>query len=248
MRVALISDIHGNLVGLEAALADLEARSADRIVCLGDVAALGPQPVEIVRRLRDLGCPVVMGNADAFQLSPERDPAAQGVSRMIEDIDIWGAGRMEPDDLAHMRSFQPTVEVEAEGRRLLCFHGTPASYDDVIQSWSAPEDFEAAIGDRTHDLFAGGHTHLQFVKRHGDATWINPGSVGLAYAPAWPLEQAQNAAFAEYAIVDLRTDGSSIELHRVPYDVDELIAVILGSDMPHAQEWAGEWRTGAARN
>jgi len=62
MRIAIIADIHGNLTALEAVLADLEDTGADRVVCLGDVAATGPQPHETVARLRALGCPVVMGN------------------------------------------------------------------------------------------------------------------------------------------------------------------------------------------
>jgi putative phosphoesterase len=69
VRVALIADIHGNLVALDAVLADLAGESIDRLVCLGDVAATGPQPREVVARLRGLGCPVVMGNADAFLAS-----------------------------------------------------------------------------------------------------------------------------------------------------------------------------------
>jgi predicted phosphodiesterase len=65
-RVALISDIHGNAVALEAVLADIARRRVDEIVCLGDVAAGGPQPREALERLRTLGCAVVRGNADEW--------------------------------------------------------------------------------------------------------------------------------------------------------------------------------------
>jgi predicted phosphodiesterase len=61
MRVALISDIHGNLVSLEAVLADIDREGVDQIVCLGDVAGLGPQPREILARLQALGCICIMG-------------------------------------------------------------------------------------------------------------------------------------------------------------------------------------------
>ena len=226
----------------------LEHREVDQVVCLGDVTALGPQPVEVIARLRDLACPVVMGNADAFQLDPVLDPELEGFNAKVQDIDVWGAGLLGPEDLDFMRTFQPTVEVEAEGKGLLCFHGTPASYDEVIQSWSSPDEFDGAMGARTADLFAGGHTHFQFIRRHRSATWLNPGSVGLAYSPAWPLEEAMNASFAEYAVVDMRADGLSIDTHRVPYDVEPVIAAILDSGMPHAEEWASEWRAGAGRN
>jgi predicted phosphodiesterase len=65
MTIALIADIHGNLTALEAVLDALRVEPTGEIVCLGDVAATGSQPREVVRRLRDLGCPMVMSNADA---------------------------------------------------------------------------------------------------------------------------------------------------------------------------------------
>ena len=247
MRVALISDLHGNLVALEAVVADLVLKGPDQVVCLGDVAALGPQPVETLRRVQGLGCPVVMGNADAFQLDPQRDPGAEGFWAKIEDIDMWGAAELGPDDRAFMETFEPTVRVEGDGMSLLCFHGTPDSYDDKLFSWSSPEEFEAALGSRSEDVFAGGHVHFQYVRRHGAATMVNPGSVGLAYQPAWPLEEARNAAFAEYAIVTLSHAAPAIETYRIPYPVDDVVDAILSSGMPHAEEWAGEWRAGAGR-
>jgi predicted phosphodiesterase len=69
MRTALVSDIHGNTVALDAALADLKAHPVDQVVCLGDAIQGGPQPAGVVARLRELGWPVIMGNADAWLLS-----------------------------------------------------------------------------------------------------------------------------------------------------------------------------------
>ena len=68
-KIAIISDIHGNLPALEAALAEIAAEGIERIICLGDVATLGPQPRAVIARLRALGCPVVMGNTDAILLA-----------------------------------------------------------------------------------------------------------------------------------------------------------------------------------
>ena len=68
MRVALISDIHGNSVSLEAVLADIERENVDQIICLGDISTLGPKPVEVMDRIRDLGCECILGNHDFFLL------------------------------------------------------------------------------------------------------------------------------------------------------------------------------------
>ncbi|HEX5442031.1 MAG TPA: metallophosphoesterase family protein, partial [Ktedonobacterales bacterium] len=79
-KIAIIADIHGNLPALEAVLAAVAAEGVERIVCLGDVATLGPQPREVIARLRTLGCPVVMGNTDAILLAPQPDEWAAGAA------------------------------------------------------------------------------------------------------------------------------------------------------------------------
>src|SRR6476469_2339129 len=127
MRIAIISDVHGNCVGLDAALADLQQQPADEIVCLGDMIQGGPQPAEVVARLRVLDCPVVMGNADAWLLTGQGTDAEQTSAEQLA-VGEWQLTRLVPDDRAYIERFQPTVELELGGGRiLLCFHGTPRS-------------------------------------------------------------------------------------------------------------------------
>ena len=71
MRIAFISDIHGNLTALQAVLADIQERSVDQIVCLGDTITMGPQPAEVLKLLRELKCVCVKGNHEAATLDPE---------------------------------------------------------------------------------------------------------------------------------------------------------------------------------
>ena len=84
MRIAIIADIHGNALALDAALADIERGGYDHLVCLGDVIQGGPQPEQVVARLRSLGCPTVLGNADAYLLTgaeTEAEPLADARRR-----------------------------------------------------------------------------------------------------------------------------------------------------------------------
>lgn len=110
MRIAIISDIHGNAVALDTVLAELESEQPDRIICLGDVAATGPQPREAVERLRELGCPTVMGNADASLLDPQVGGSADPDTQKIEEIDLWCAKQLSATDLDYLRGLRPTVE------------------------------------------------------------------------------------------------------------------------------------------
>ena len=230
MIVALISDIHGNLVALEAVLADLERDGPDRIVCLGDVAATGPQPRATVERLRSLGCPVVMGNADAELLGPIPQTERDGDVRRIEEIDRWCAGRLSPADLDYLRGFPLTLEVSlGDGHALLCFHGSPRSFDDVIEATTPESELQHLISGHSADVMAGGHTHAQLLRRHAETTVLNPGSVGL------------NPPWVEYALVSYEDGSLRVEMRRLPLPGEAVVRAAAGSGMPHAEWWAGFW-------
>lgn len=239
MRIALISDIHGNDVALKTVLADLQAQAVDQIVCLGDVAATGPQPHATVERLRALGCPVVMGNTDEWLLDP---PHASGDADMIETIDHWCAAQVTADDRAFLRSFQPAIEMPlGTNTTLLCVHGSPRSNIERIESTTTDEQMGAILAEETALVIASGHTHMQMLRRYHDRLLINPGSVGL------PIErtasgEVRNPPWAEYGLLSGHDDRLSIELRRVPLDLQAVIQSVLDSNMPHVQEWIAGWR------
>jgi len=242
MRIAIISDIHGNAVALDAVLSELNRVHVDRIVCLGDVAATGPQPHEAVERLKVLNGPVVMGNADAWLLNPMLGAATDDITRRIEEIDLWCAGQLSAADLDYLRTFRPTVEMPLDsGATLLCFHGSPQSNTHVIVSTTPEDDLERMLSGFSASVMAGGHTHTPMLRRYQDVTVINPGSVGLAFERARHTDQERNPPWAEYALVNWENGYLSIELRRVPLDVAAVIRAALDSGMPHAEWWGGDW-------
>ena len=132
MRIAIISDIHGNLVALESVLSDLKTEHIDHIVCLGDIATDGPQPREVIAQLKNLNLSVVMGNMDAWILNP---PPRNEKIRRIKEIQYWGVSQLSPDDLDYLRTFQATVEMPLDVTTgLLCYHGSPQSNVEGISS------------------------------------------------------------------------------------------------------------------
>ena len=229
MRVALISDIHGNLVALETVLAEIERDEPDHIVCLGDVAATGPRPHETVERLRALECSVVMGNADAAMLGPMPEVGADGKARYTDELDRWCAEQLSPADLEYIGGFQPTLEISLSGHTLLCFHGSPRSYDDRISATTPEDELGCLISGRDATVMAGGHTHAQLLREHGETTILNPGSVGL------------NPPGAEYALVSSGDGGLRIEMRRLPLPVGEVVRTARESGMPHAEWWSSFW-------
>lgn len=242
MRIGLIADIHGNLMALETVLAELALESLDQIVCLGDVAALGPQPGEVVARLRALGCPVVMGNTDAWLLAP---PSAMDGDHFDRAITQWTIAQLTDDDRAYIASFPPTIELAlGDGRTLVCFHGSPRSYDDVIVPTTPDGELREMLGDTRAAILAGGHTHLQMLRRYGDTHLINVGSVGLAGVGA-AAQKNRHVRWAEYAVVDVDGDRLNIMLRRTPLDVEQMVAVARASGMPECEWWAGLWERGS---
>ena len=247
MQIAIISDMHGNCMALDAALADLRRQAIDQVVCLGDAVQGGPQPAQVVARLRELGCPVVMGNADAWLLTgQETDGESSSPERraMLDAVREWSLSQLSLADRAFIAAFQPTVSVEAAaGQRLLCFHGSPASFDDVILPSTPEAEFQRLLGGQAASIFTGGHTHLQWRRRLGDGFYFNPGSIGLAYNHEQDDSGFRAAAWAEYAVLTVEAGRLGLEFRQVPFDAGALIQIYRSSGRPYAHDAVTQYRT-----
>jgi len=208
MRVAVVSDVHGNLPALEAVLAEIAAADVERIVCCGDTVA-GPFPRECLERLRSLDPVWVRGNGDAE--SP----------RAPEGTWDWIVASLAAEDVAFLLDL-PITTVHAGVR--YC-HGSPRDVDEILTKVSPDERFLAALEGVAEPLVLGGHTHVQFERRLGELRFVNPGSVGMPY-------EGRPGAF--WAIVD----GADVELRRTPYAVDAAAAAIRATAYPGADEFA----------
>jgi predicted phosphodiesterase len=240
MRIALISDIHGNLFALDAVLRELEREQFDHLICLGDVAD-GPQPCEALERVRALGCPVIMGNWDAAFLRGMPDPTDE-VSQKLADIGAFWADKLAPGHRAFVETFVPTLELPLDdGGQAVFFHGSPRSYDDWIFGGTPDPEVDAMLAGHEGSLMVGGHTHLQLVRRLESGMFVNPGSVGLPFQHWWP-NTVVIAPWAEYGLLEIAEDGRlRVDLRRTTYDVEALLALSRESGMPHAEWWAGTW-------
>ena len=249
MRIAIISDIHGNAVALEAVLNDLKTESIDHIVCLGDTVSDGPQPCEVIAQLKSLNGPVVMGNMDAWCLDPIPGTGKSKNARRGNEVRFWDVRKLSSDDLDSMRTFQATVEIPLDATtNLLCYHGSPRSNEDAIASHTPDEEMERMLSGCRAMVLAGGHTHTQMVRYYGDSTIVNPGSVG-APVPAGdrirrvlrgPLRNSHDREYppwAEYGVVAWKNKSLRIELRRVLIDIDLLVRKAHESGMPHADWW-----------
>jgi predicted phosphodiesterase len=241
MKLAILSDVHGNCLALDTVLADLRCEGISQLVCLGDMIQSGPQPAETVARLRALACPVVMGNSDAWLLSGVETDAEQITEERRQKLNVvreWSLAQLSEADKAFIAAFQPTIEISlGQGRNLLCFHGSPTSFDQFLLPSTPEDEFQEMLKPYADNILSGGHMHLQFTRRLRDSQnfFFNPGSVGVAYNH----EQSGAGLFdpwAEYAILNVEGMQVSLEFRRVPLDLDDMAEVYRRSSKPFAGE------------
>jgi putative phosphoesterase len=248
-RIGLISDLHGNLVAFQVAKAALSMLGVDQILCLGDVATSGPNPSATVAALRDLHCPVVMGNTDAWSLDPHPFAYRNEETPIVNDIELWGAQQLNADDHAFLRSFEPTIRLELGATQILCYHGSPRSNLEDIRATTPDAELDAIFADHIATVAIGGHTHTQMVRRYREMLIVNPGSVGAAVAYHRGASQAHYSPWAEFGLLEVAETPQGptlyIQLHRTPIDVDAVIASVKASSMPHGEWYITRWQRGS---
>ncbi|HEY8736028.1 MAG TPA: metallophosphoesterase family protein [Candidatus Dormibacteraeota bacterium] len=225
MRIAIVSDIHGNLPALEAVLADLEQVRPDLVLHGGDLALGGPHPAEVVDRVRELGWASVLGNTDeAIAEEPavlEKRSAfvAQAAARTREVLGAeriaWLAGR--------------PLEQRAEGIALV--HAVPGDCWAIVAHDASDDELRKAYGRLGVPIAVYGHLHHPYVRRLDGLTVVNSGSVSLSL---------DGDVRATYLVID---DGR-VEHRRLAYDVERVATDMLAMGYPNAAKYSNWLRTG----
>lgn len=239
MRVAVLSDIHGNLTAFEAVLAELQRLAPDVVLHGGDLADTGSSPVEVVDRIRELGWQGVMGNTDQMLVDPEsletfasQSAAPAALWNTVREIAQETRSRLGEQRLAWLRTL-PLIQYSAGIIALV--HASPQSY------WRAPPEdaseamLEEVYGVLDQPVVAFGHTHRPFVRGIGQRRLANSGSVGL------PYDGDPRASFL------LFEDGVP-SIRRVAYDMERELRALAASGMPGAAWTARMLRTAAPQS
>ncbi len=243
MRIAIIADIHGNLVAFDAVLADIKKRRVDQIICLGDVTTMGPQPKEVIARLRDISCRCLMGNHESWMLDLSLLDRLKGAPDWFVGSIRWCAEQLAEDELEYLGSFQPTLEIPIDAaNRIFCFHGSPQSNMDSIYPTTPPEELNKMFAGNNALIMAGAHTHAQMLRQYEGKLIINPGSVGVPFEQRPPKTSLRFLPWAEYAIVN-STDGNvNVELRRVAFDLDQVRKAPMDPNHPVREIWLTNWK------
>jgi putative phosphoesterase len=244
MRLAAISDVHGNLDALEAVLEDIARRGVEQIVNLGDLLSGPLYPVETADRLQALGLPTIQGNHERQVLTFER--------AQLNASDLHAASTLRADQLAWLAGLPASLQLL--GEELLLVHGTLQSdlthfletiTEEGLRSASEAE-LVARAGPAQSAVILCGHSHLSGVRRLADGRLVvNPGSVGLqAYEAEHPFPHRvqTGSPHARYACLEKREGRWTAELVAVAYDWEHAAGRAERNGRP---EWARALRTGS---
>ena len=237
MRIALLSDIHGNLVALNAVLDDLRQQGAiDQIIVAGDLAWSGPWPAQVVDRVREVATAVVQGNTDAFfRHRSGETPSGKDDDRFASHL-AWMIERLGPERVDFLATLPFSWRVSpSPGDDLLVVHANPSDLERPIPPHLAEEDLdELLMGDDGHQpdwqALAFGHLHAPYVRHWQGRLLVDVASAGL------PMDGDQRAA---YAI--LTWDGHQrwqAEHRRVFYPVPVVAYEMRTCGMPRGKHFA----------
>jgi putative phosphoesterase len=226
MRIAIISDIHGNQIALDAVLEDLSQQAPiDQVVIAGDLCLNGPRPKEVLTTLQSLRCPVIQGNVDldVVNQTSKKGPKKQSVI-------VWTREQIGDEGINYLSSlpFYHFVS-NPQGKDLLVVHANPLNQDEAI----FPTTPDSRIAELCNELppsigaLAFGHYHVAYVRQWHDLLLVDAGSCGLP---------RDGDIRASYAILSWHKDGWQAEHRRISYDIKAVVKQIKQSDMPTADK------------
>jgi putative phosphoesterase len=226
MLMAFISDIHGNLPALKAAVADAKARGAAEVICAGDITGYGPFPNEVCDYLEKNGIVSITGNYDCKVLDVirEGESAAAALPKKKRELLFWTVKHVGKKARRFLAALPENIERElSAGCNLLVVHGSPSSNDDAIYPSITTRGLEAKLNGTHPDILVCGHSHIPFVRRIGGVLIVNCGSAGH------PVDGDPRPS---YAIVSIEPEAAHGHIMRFEYNVEETVAALKQTSLP----------------
>lgn len=234
-RIALYSDIHGNLAAFDAVLADIDANGLAERICLGDLVGYGPEPVGVIERVRATKDPVIQGNYDRGVGGRLGDcgcyyptPEAKADGAVSYAFTVEAVGDEDAEWLAGLRS---DLRFEQGDLRVLICHGSPRRVNEYLMPDRPESQLVRLAAEAEADVVCCGHVHMPYHRvfdtAEGQVHYVNSGSVGK------PKDGDPRPSWVELRLGE--TEGEPrVEtfVHRVAYDTELTRAAMEARDVP----------------
>ncbi|TBL75234.1 metallophosphoesterase family protein [Paenibacillus thalictri] len=225
MRLAVISDMHGNATAFEEVIRDLKEMSPDAVVCLGDIVMKGPQPVECIDMVRSLNpLAVVRGNYDDKFLKSPKTPENYKQELQLRAL-RYDSEKISLADQEWLTQLPHGHTCDLEGIQTEMYHASPQSLYKVTYPWATNEELEQLHQQEQTKLVLYGHIHHAYVRYWAGRTIVNCGSIGM------PFDRDNRAS---YAVIDFAGSNLAVQLRRVEYDIEKALKIAKELQMPDA--------------
>lgn len=228
MRMAFISDIHGNAIALEAVLQDIHKKKLDKIYVLGDICYRGPEPKRSLELVRSLNTEVIKGNADEWVVRgvQEGEVAPKALDLMNTERE-WTVGQLEQTDITYLKNLPTQLNWKWNGIEIACFHATPPSLFPVVPPNASDKELEKQFFQAVDaQVYIYAHIHKPYIRYLNGKVVMNIGSVGLPF---------DGLAKASYGIVEIKDGSVSTSIERVRFNTEKVIELYREVHYPNAE-------------
>lgn len=234
MKLAIFSDIHGNISALKAVMDDIKREEVDQTYCLGDLVGYGPYPNQVIKLIKENEIETIMGNYDqgvgfelddcgcAYKTKEEQELGNESLE--------WTKKEVTKENKEFLKSLKENIKLEIEGKKLLLVHGSPRKINQYLFFNHPERSLKRMFEQFDMDIMVTGHTHLPYIKMIGDKLLINDGSVGKQ--KAYSKGQKEFTREAKYLILNIEKGNVGAELRSIRYDFEEIADEINKSDLP----------------
>lgn len=227
MKLAFISDIHGNAIALDAVLQNIKQKNVDKVFVLGDICYRGPEPQRALDLVRALDCNVIKGNADEWVVrGVQQGEVPDHVLELMNKERDWIVFQLSDESIDYLRELPTQLNLEVEGIRIHAFHATPDSLFEVVPPSVSDETILEKLVTKEADLFIYAHIHKPYIRFINGKCIMNIGSVGL------PFDALNKAA---YSIVEITEGTIQTSNVRVSYDVQKVAEQYKNVGYPNAE-------------
>ena len=214
-RIAVISDIHGNLPALEAVMEDLNRCSPDEVLVAGDLVGRGPGGRQVVERIAATGWRVLRGNhEDLLLLIRTGSMPANLEGTAMGAAAQWMAHELDDQSAEFVSDLPFSLRSELSPQALLVVHGSPSGVSDGLGPWTSDALLEDHVRATEAEVLVCAHTHRPLDRRFADGRVVNIGAVGLPF---------NRLPKAHYAIFDTSGEEVQVERRVVDYDIEATV-------------------------
>ncbi|WP_291630447.1 metallophosphoesterase family protein [Clostridium sp.] len=211
MKIAAISDIHGNIYSLMKVLEDIDEQKVDLVVCLGDLVGYGPHPNEVIALIKRRDIPCIKGNYDAS--------VVDGGFTFIRDTSInsfslpWAVEEVRASNKYYLSQLPTKLDYDINGVKVIFTHGSPYKINEYL--FEDGENTKKVMEEISEDVLICAHTHIPSYKKFGNKVFINVGSVGK------PKIGRPNAT---YALIEIKEDKTiDIKFRELEYEYKRIV-------------------------